>query len=347
MSCTHSQGTSRTVDLDNLDAPLALCSVNGFVEAATPIARSLLKRLEVVDELPGALPRELWLALEKLGTGEAIEWRPPARPGEILGCTRYCAGVGYLLLMREVSDKHLALSQRLHRQRLEVTGRLVASIAHELRNSVASIVYSADFIEVASADLTPRALRNSLRDIGVASRRLQLTVDGMLDYARMGPSVSVSVNLRDIVARALGFLRSLYKDGVHRISVEISDDALWVRGNPLSIEQIFVNLLMNAAQAGSEPRTVRVNSKIVPGCPTQPESAAGVCVRVHDDGPGIPHELEASIFEPFFTTKENGTGLGLTTAREAARTLDGDLILEDTDSGACFCLYLPSCEPGA
>jgi signal transduction histidine kinase len=334
---------THTIELAAIEAPLALCSASGNVQAATPLALDLLRRLSVVDTLPGPLPRELWLCFERYRAGEAIEWRPPGRPGEVLGCTRYPAGQGFLLLMREVSDKHLALSRRLHRQRLEVTGRLVASVAHELRNSVASIVYSADFLEVSAADLTPRALRDTLQDIGMASRRLQLTVDGMLDYARLGPSVSIPVNLRDVLSRALSLLRSLYRDGKHHAAIELRGDAEWVRGNPLSVEQIFVNLLLNAGEAASEPRTVRITSELT----RPPRAPPLVRVCVSDDGPGIPPELEQSIFDPFFTTKESGTGLGLTNAREAARTLDGDLVLERHGSGACFAVLLPWCEARA
>ena len=81
--------------------------------------------------------------------------------------------------------------------------------------------------------------------------------------------------------------------------------------------------------------------------PTQPARRARpfyVCVRVWDDGPGIPADLRRFVFDPFFTTKQGSPGLGLAIARQAAESLDGVLELTDDDSGTCFSLYLPSCE---
>ena len=69
-----------------------------------------------------------------------------------------------------------------------------------------------------------------------------------------------------------------------------------------------------------------------------------MCVRVADDGPGVSRALRDSIFDPFFTTKSNGTGLGLPTAREAAESQQGRLILEEATRGATFAVFLPRSE---
>jgi signal transduction histidine kinase len=328
--------------LDAIEAPIAVCSSTGRLEAATPVALALLRRLGILQEAPASLPDDLWRLLDRVAAGEAVEWRPPSAQRNVLGCTRYgLLRRGSLLLMREVSEKQIALSERLHRQRLEATGRLVASIAHDIRSSVASIVYSADFLSVSGLSLTPQVLGETVREISEASRRLELTVDGLLDYARLGPSISVPVSLRDVLNRAQGLLRSLYREGAHRLHVELAPAAEWVRGNPITIEQIFVNLLLNAAEASPEPRLVNVSSHLsgVPGAAEEAE-LSHVCVRVSDDGPGIPESLRESVFEPFFTTKQQGTGLGLTSAREAAESFDGRLVLEPAERGARFAIYL-------
>ena len=74
------------------------------------------------------------------------------------------------------------------------------------------------------------------------------------------------------------------------------------------------------------------------------ESPSYVCVRVWDDGPGIPPDLRRFVFDPFFTTKQGSPGLGLAIARQAAESLDGLLELTDDESGTCFSLYLPRYE---
>jgi signal transduction histidine kinase len=332
------------MELFSIEAPLSFCSPSGVVELATSAALDLMRRLEVIDAVPGRLPESLWQALEESPNGDAIEWRSTRHPKNVLGCTRYAAESGYLLLMREVSEKHLLLSRRLHRQRLEATGRLVASIAHELRNSVASIVYNADFLQAAGLDLTQRALQTTVHEIAAASRRLQLTVDGLLDYARLGPSISIAVSLRDVFNRTQGFLRPLYQAGAHRLELDLDADASWVSGNPLIVEQILINLLLNAAEASERPVTVRVTSERVSAEGPGLRPSNEVRVRVWDDGPGVPAELAESIFEPFFTTKDHGTGLGLPGAREAAETLGGRLVLDPVGPGACFSVYLPHSE---
>ncbi len=326
--------------LRDIEAPVALCRANGEVDALTREALALLRRVKVLDELPGVLPRELWEQLERVAAGEAVEWRPPKDGQNILGCTRYHVGEHYLLLMKEVSHKHAALSRRLHSQRLEATGRLVASVAHELRNAVASIVYSAEVLEMADMNLPAEAIRQTLDEMVAASRQLQSSVDSLLGYARLGPNVSMPVSLREVMTRAQGFLRSSYRDGRNKLVVDVPPFAEWVQGNTHTVEQIFVNLLLNASEASAVPVHVRVFSDLAP-LPNAQDDTPQVRVRVWDDGPGIPEGLRDTIFQPFYSTREQGTGLGLTIAIEAAKSLGGTLVLEGRTTGACFAVYLP------
>lgn len=327
----------RQLDLERLEGPVALADAAGALVWLSAETRSLLARMSVLEPAAEALPKELWEALERGASGHAIEWRPSRATTAVLECSRYRAGKHWLLLLKEVSMQHVALSRQLHRQRLEVTGRLVASIAHELRNSVSSIVYSADLLSVRD-ELPPGAFEESMDEIMEASRRLQATVDGLLDYARLGPAVSVPVSLREVLTRAQGFLRSYYRAGAHRLRVAIAPDADWVQGNSIVIEQVFVNLLLNAAEASNDPALVQVTSSIEPMPNT---SQPSVCVRVTDDGPGVPEAMQQRIFEPFVTGRERGTGLGLTNSREAVESLGGVIRLESAGPGATFSVYLP------
>jgi len=340
-----------SLHVEALQVPLAVCSSQGSVQVATPLALELLRRLSVVDHTPAPLPTELWSLLERTPAGEAVEWRPPGKPGDVLGFTRYAAtSHSYLLLMREVSAKHVALSERVHRQRTETTERLVASIAHDIRGPVASIVYSVDFLRGRARSLGQQMLSETLQDIGEASRRLQLTADALLDHAGLGPRVSVPVLLQDVLNRVRGLLGAHYRDGAHRLRVDIAPHAEWVRGNPVVIEQIFVNLLLNSAEASPSPRYVIVTASPSPPPPgrehqkKREEAPFYVCIRVWDDGPGIPASFREFIFDAFFTTKANCTGLGLSIARHAAETLDGTILLMDDEPGTSFAVYLPGCE---
>jgi len=337
---------SRALDIATVEAPLALCSATGVVQAATAPALALLRRVAIIERLPSAVPSDLWRLLERTPTGEAVEWRPIGLAHELLGCSRYPAAKGsYLLLMREVSSKRLALSERLQRQRLEQTERLVATIARELRSSVASVVYSADFLHNRGDEIEPGVLAETVKDISKASANLQHTLDALLDYAHLGPSVSQPVSLRDVLNRAVGLLRMHYRDGAHRLRVDVAPRAEFVRGNPLVIEQIFVNLLLNAVEASAAPRCVIVTAfQALRPLDQRLGVPSPICVRVWDDGPGILPDHRPFVFDPFFTTKQGSPGLGLMIARQAAESLDGRLELTDDDTGTCFSLYLPGIE---
>jgi signal transduction histidine kinase len=334
---------SRSLDIATVQAPIAVCSAAGELLSATRPALALLARGSSGQELPRAVPADLWRLLERTANGDAVEWRPHGLSNEVLGCTRYPAAPGsFVLLMREVSCIRQELSERINRQRLDLTERLVASIARDLRGSVASVVYSADFLSGRGSNIEPAVLAETVRDISKASASLQQTLDELLDYAHLGPSISVPVQLRDVLSRSLGTLRHHYREGAHRLRMDVAPRAELVRGNPLVIEQIFANLLLNAAEASPAPRCVIVTA--FPALrPLDPHVGTpySICIRVWDDGPGIPLEHRPFVFEPFFSTKQGSPGLGLAIARQAAESLDGELELTDDDSGTCFSLYLP------
>lgn len=341
-------GVTHSLDIATVEAPIALCTATGALQAATGPALALLRRASIVEQFPPSVPADLWRLLERTAMGEAVEWRPPGAPHEVLGCTRYSAAPGsYVLLMREVSAKRLALSERLHRQRLDANERLVASLARDLRSSIASVVYSADFLNVRGTSVEPAVLAETVRDIAKASSSLQQSLDALLDFARLGPAVSVPVSVRDVLNRAVGLLRTHYRDGAHRVRMDVAPRAEHVRGNPLVIEQILVNLLLNSVEASAAPRCVIVTAfpALRPMGPTL-DRPFYICIRVWDDGPGIPPDHRGLVFDPFFTTKQGSSGLGLAIARQAAESLEGALELTEDEGGTCFSLYLPGYEGG-
>jgi signal transduction histidine kinase len=340
----EARSRSGSIALEAIDVPLVLSSPDGVAEQATPAALELMQRLSICSALPRALPRSLWIRLQGAPLGEAVEWRPTQGSKYVLGCSRYAAKEGYFLLMREVSDKLGALSSRLQSRHLDAIARLIAGVAHELRSSVASIVYDADFLELAGNELTREALNQTLKGLALASRRLQLSVDSVLDHARLGPSVAVPVSLSLTLQRVQGLLRSLYGDRMPRVQLDVRVEAEWVRGNPVTVEQIFANLLSNAAEAQSEPSNVLVSAELEPLSTPGHEGCSQVRVRVYNDGPRIPAELADAIFEPFFTTKQHSTGLGLTEAKAAAEAMAGRLFLEPLGPGACFTVIFPTNE---
>lgn len=318
------------VCLQAVGAPMVITDANDRIADLTHPARTLLTKFELPHEPGQSLPEPLAAELRSALLGEAIIWRPRGEDGPVLGSTRYRLGDRHhLLLVREITKQQRAFAQRLHQQRLVETGKLVATIAHELRTPLGSIVYNADVL--GSRDLG--ASQGLVSDIQLAAATLSQTIAGLLAYVRLGPPVSTTMSLRDLFDRVSSLLRPVFRAGEHELEIALHDADVRVSGNPLVLDQIFVNLLVNALEASTRPAKVSIR--------TAPRSATDVTITVVDDGPGIPAERRESVFQAFVSSKANGTGLGLTLAREAAISLGGHLGLEPSEGGCRFAVVLP------
>jgi len=332
--------------LDDIGAPLAVLDSAARVLDSTPSAAALITRFQLASEQPLQLAPELVRELESASFGVPVIWRPRGGGDAVLGCTRYpMGGDRRLLLMREITEQQRALSQRMHRQRLEETGRLAALMAHDLRSPLSSIVYNVDLLTSRSGELSPSA-RELLHETQIAADQMRRTIAGMLDFVRLGPPVVSTQSLGAIFDRVSSLLRPVFRAGCHELRTELHDGQVRVRGNPLTIEQIFVNLLVNATEASGNPVRIRITSEPLhaapPGVRQWRSSEDMVVIRVADDGPGISAEHATSVFEPFVTSKPQGTGLGLTIAREAAQSLGGSLTLEHSTVGCVMAVVLPT-----
>lgn len=325
------------IQLSQVGGAIVVCDTDGIVVGATQLAQRLLGHAGIdAARLPRPLPPKLWHALATTPLGEAIEWRPTPSDSSsagFLGFTRYRLGSSHvLLLMREISSKHQELSRRLHQQRLEAIGRLVAMVAHDLRAPLASIVFNVDVLANRRDCIDSDTMQQLVDELRAAAERLRWAVDGLLDFARLGPPVVMDVDVEEVFTRVSGLTRPVLRERSQKLLLEVKREARRARSNALVVEQILVNLVLNASEAAAGAGEIRLEAGLSPG---------RVRLTVTDEGPGIPAELCERIFEPFFTTKPSGTGIGLTTARDAARELGGDLVLEPSEVGARFALLLP------
>jgi signal transduction histidine kinase len=331
--------------LQGLSAPLLVVkSANSQLMAATPQGLNLLLGHEPErGQVPARLPKSLRAACENTPLGDTSEWRPSDRPEVSIACTRYPLGHDtHVLWLRENTANSELLTRRLHRQRLEITGRLVAMIAHDLRVPLSSIVFNADVAY--ERQLSEAELALTLADIRSAAARMRRSIDGLLDFARLGGTVS-AVDVADVSSRVESLLRPQMRDGGHQLQIDIDPQGAWVRANPLVVEQVLINLVMNAMEAAPHAVHIRISTRKVSSLEV-PNSQRGshpgeefVRILVEDDGPGVPAELRERIFEPFFTTKPEGTGLGLPMAREALTNVGGALTIESSAKGACFAVW--------
>jgi signal transduction histidine kinase len=328
------------IALEDVGGALATCDMQGRITACSPSGLALLSRMSAAfAALPAEVPPELWVMILRSPVGDAVTWRPSEAGHLSLGCTRYRLGRDqWLLVMSEIGQKQTLLAQRLHQQRLEAVGRLVATAVHDLRAPLASIVFNSGVLASRVRELSPERVSEAVDDIRASAARLRTSIDNMLDYVRIGPPVPCDTSIKETLARMQSLLRPLLRAGSHRLVDATSPEADRVVGNPIAVEQIFVNLVINSIEASRGPITVRLTSSM---------EGALLRVLVEDDGPGIAPEHRLLVFDPFFTTKTDGTGIGLSAAREAARATGGDVKLVRWTEGASFAVLLPASVAGA
>ena len=235
---------------------------------------------------------------------------------------------------RDISEEKRLRGQLIHSERLSAVGQLVAGVAHELNNPLQSVIGMTQLL----IGSEPREqARYDLEHVRANAERAAAIVRNLLAFARRSALERSIADLSEI-ARSTLVLRS-YELRSAEITVQecYEDDLPLVTVNREEIQQIVLNLILNAEQAlrgTGRCGTIRVSTGQV---------GDSVFLEVADDGPGVSPSLVGRIFEPFFTTKDigQGTGLGLSTSLGIAEAHGGSLALQPGATGACFRLTLP------
>ena len=250
---------------------------------------------------------------------------------------------------RKVREDLAAEANRLREQlyqsdKMAAIGLLLAGVAHELNNPMTAILGYAQMLDM--SDMDP-ALKNDVSKVIEAANRCKKIIQNLLSFARKHGSEKspsdMNQALRDIIA-----LRA-YELRVNNILIEemYSEDVPFVHMDSHQMQQVFLNLLINAEHAiqdsGRRGGRITVETYVM-----GEGDGSRVGIRFKDDGPGIKKEDEEKIFEPFYTTKGpgRGTGLGLSVCRGIVTEHGGDIRLEggvggDGQAGASFVLDIP------
>ncbi|MDA1193686.1 MAG: HAMP domain-containing sensor histidine kinase [Planctomycetota bacterium] len=208
-------------------------------------------------------------------------------------------------------------------------GRMAATLAHEIRNPVASL---AGALELLEHEDDPQE-RDEI--FGMARERLrQLTrlLEKTLTLARPIEGAAEAIELQPVIASAVSTMRLDPMFADVSLEVEAPPEIVRVRGLQGPLLQALLNLLLNAAQAQDGHGAVRIGLSLDRG---------RALLRITDDGPGIPAEKRDQVFKPFYTTRPAGTGLGLSEVRRCIEAFDGEVEILDVPRGACFQLVLP------
>lgn len=238
-------------------------------------------------------------------------------------------------IFQDISDQKRLDTLHLRTQRLEAVAELSASLAHEIKNPLASIRSAVEQIGH-SPKATPD--ERTLTELIVReSDRLSRLLSEFLDFARVRVS---HVDRLDVgtVARGAANLAATHPgrpEGV-RVEVTVPDEPLYIEGDEDLLHRALFNLILNGVQASPPQGVVRV--QVTPLSPDEAPAgvsleAGGATIRISDMGPGIPAEVRDRLFDPFFTTKPGGSGLGLAIVHRAIESHRG-YVFVDSDDGS-------------
>lgn len=250
--------------------------------------------------------------------------------------------------MRQAEEERERLQKQLHQaQKLQSVGRLAGGVAHDFNNMLGVIIGQVQLALMKINSKNP--LQRRLLEIEKAAQRSADLVSQLLAFARKQTVVPRFVNLNEAIAGMLKMLERLVGENVKLVWKP--GEQIWpVRIDPTQIDQILINLIVNAQDAISGPGTVTIETENVHLSEalrlTQDGLPPGeyVLLRVRDTGCGMDRETLDQIFEPFFTTKEvgRGTGLGLATVYGIVKQNHGMITVSSAPGqGTSFSIHLP------
>ena len=241
---------------------------------------------------------------------------------------------GQLIVMTDLTETRKLQDRISHLQRVSALGRMVASLAHQIRTPLsAAILYAANLsnsrLKLEQRNSFAHKLSSRLSD-------LETQVNDMLMFAKSGENqVLEQVSLQQL-------LTSVYQSSDAMVSpcgamtVELPEPDICLLANKTSLASAITNLVHNAVQVVGQGVNIHLSAQRVSSKPNQ------VCISVEDNGPGIPESQMQRIFEPFFTTRSQGTGLGLSVVKTVAQAHQGHVeVTNKSQGGATFSLYLP------
>lgn len=255
---------------------------------------------------------------------------------------------GVVVNSRDVTERKLLENQLRQSQKMEAIGQLAGGVAHDF-NNILTVIHG----HAALLQSTAKEPSRSARQILQAADRAATLTRQLLTFSRRQFMQFRQLDLNQVVADMSCMLGRLLGEDI-ALQLHYSPEPAYVRADPGMVEQVLLNLAVNARDAMPSGGVLglKLSSRSLPAnIPTgHPEARAGefICLSVADTGCGIPPENLRRIFEPFFTTKEvgKGTGLGLATVYGIVKQHEGWIeVSSQPGHGACFEVFLPALYP--
>lgn len=243
---------------------------------------------------------------------------------------------GQLIVLTDLTETRQLQSRLSHLQRLSSLGKMMASLAHQIRTPLSgALLYARNLrnqkLEPAAREQFSQKLLNRLTD-------LEQQVNDLLLFARAGREQQAQpLSMQQLLSEVFAAVEPLVLQQQGTVVVELPDPDVMVLGNHTALAGALSNLVHNALEHAGPGARIQL-SAIASADERQ------VVLAVEDEGPGVPEHLRQQIFEPFYTTRSNGTGLGLAVVQAVATSHNGlARCLSGTAGGARFELVLPVC----
>lgn len=239
---------------------------------------------------------------------------------------------GQLIVLTDLTETRQLQARVSHMQRLSALGKMVASLAHQIRTPLsAAMLYAAN---MQRKGLGEAATINFAGKLSNRLKELESQVNDMLLFAKSGEDqVVAELSLTQIRDAILPTAQTLVHQAEQQLQFEGFDNEAFITGNMTALQGAILNLIHNACQISGKDATITVHAS---------QLAGKLAISVIDEGPGVPASLQQKIFEPFFTTKTHGTGLGLAVVKSVVSAHKGVLAVSNLEGkGACFTLTLP------
>lgn len=245
---------------------------------------------------------------------------------------------------RGEEERVVLRAQVAETQKLELVARLAGSVAHDFNNDLTIMMSWTDFLE-GKANGDPD-IERAVSQISRAAQRAASITSQLLSFGRTPPGPKQTVAITDLTPGWHNLLRPLFH-GSRRIDISADSDVGYVRADPHQLEQVLLNLAINARDAMPKGGALTIHASRVASVGGHNAGGPLVCITVRDEGEGMPPAVLDRIFEPFFTTKEvgRGTGLGLPSVQRIVAHLGGRIEVDSSPRrGTTFRIYLPTVE---
>jgi PAS domain S-box-containing protein len=268
------------------------------------------------------------------------EWRHVEGVGKNLLSDPVVAGV--VFNSRDITERRKLEEQFLQSQKVQAIGQLAGGVAHDFNNILTAIIGHTELMLQRAPSTDP--LRGNADEIQKAAHRAAGLTRQLLAFSRKQVLQPRIIDLNSAIAEMNKMLQRLLGENI-KLVTKAHPDLGHVRADPSQMEQVLLNLAVNARDAMPKGGTLTIQTENV-GLGVKSETGAGdyVMVSVNDTGVGMPPEVQARIFEPFFTTKElgKGTGLGLATCHGIIKQSGGHIgVFSQVGKGTTFKVLLP------